>query len=246
MTTDSQVVADLIAKAAEIKTRIDAACRRAGRDPVEVRLIWVGKNHPAESLRAAHAAGARLFGENRVQEVLEKFPLRSPEDQALDHELHFIGHLQSNKIRKVLPLCSAIHSVHSPDLWQALNRVAGEIGIRRDVFLQVNTTGEERKSGFAAETFVEAAASLPPAAHLNLVGLMTMGPAENAGPEASRPCFRELRRLLEKLGQRPDSEGKFRHLRWLSMGMTSDYEAAVEEGAHFLRIGTALFGSRSG
>jgi pyridoxal phosphate enzyme (YggS family) len=203
----------------------------------------VGKNHPRAALLAAHAAGARLFGENRVQEALEKFPLTDPGGETLDHELHLIGHLQKNKVRKILPLCAAVHGVDSPELWETLNRVAGELGRRPDVFLQVNLSRESQKHGFPAEGFAAAVKALPPSPHLRLAGLMTMGPLEG-GPEAARPCFRELRELLEELRRGPQEE-KLRDLRWLSMGMTGDFEAAVEEGAHFLRVGTALFGERA-
>ncbi len=232
-------------RAAEIQSRIRAACGRVGRDPAEIRLIWVSKNHPQARLVEACHAGARLFGENRVQEVLEKFPL--PEDpetgKPLDYELHLIGHLQSNKARKALPLCAAVHSVDSPDLWQALDRIAGELGLRRDVFLQINTSRESQKSGFLPEDFLDVLAAFPLAPHLRLAGLMTLGPSEG-GPEAARPCFRELRELLQKLRAHPVLAARFPEARFLSMGMSGDFEVAVEEGGHYLRIGTALFGER--
>src|SRR5690606_16539680 len=143
----------------------------------------------------------KLFGENRVQEVLEKFPLPPPEDGAgnlgtRDYELHLIGSLQRNKVRKVLPLCTTIHSVDTPDLWEAINRIAGEIGVRRRVLLQVNTSREAYKSGVAPEGLIDFIAALPEAPHLDLIGLMTMGPLEG-GPEAARPGFRELAALLK-------------------------------------------------
>jgi pyridoxal phosphate enzyme (YggS family) len=236
-------MSDLKANAEAVLARIEAACRRANRDSAEIRLIWVGKNHPREKLLEAHALGGRLFGENRVQEALEKFPLTAPDGSPLDHELHLIGHLQKNKVRKILPLCKAVHSVDSPELWQALDRVSGELGLCPDVFLQVNTSREPRKGGFAVENFVGAAAALPPAPNLRLVGLMTLGPLEG-GPESARPCFRELRDLLDRLRNHPELESRFPDARFLSMGMSGDFEVAVEEGAHFLRIGTALLGAR--
>ena len=191
----------------------------------------------------AHAAGARLFGENRVQEVLEKFPL--PPDpitgQPLDYELHLIGHLQSNKVRKVLPLCSTIHSIDSPELWETVNRVAGELNLKRDVFLQVNTSREPQKYGFQVDDFLDAMTVLPNVLHLRLIGLMTMGPADG-DLDTTRSCFRELRELLRSLNEHPVLSGRFPDAKFLSMGMSGDFEVAVEEGAHFLRIGTALFG----
>ena len=229
-----------------IQARIRAACSRSGRDVTEIRLVWVCKNHLQKELLEAHAAGARLFGENRVQEILEKFPL--PPDPVtglpLDYELHLIGHLQTNKVRKVLPLCTTIHSVGSADLWETAARVAAELNLKRDVFLQVNTSRELQKSGFSVEGLMEKLEKLPLASHLRLIGLMTMGPADG-NPEVTRSCFRELRGLLHSLRQHLAIRSHFPDLNFLSMGMSSDFEIAVEEGAHFLRIGTALFGERS-
>ena len=199
-----------------VSGRIRAACERAGRDPAGVRLILVSKNHPREKAVEALALGARYFGENRVQEVLEKFPLPgAPPVPALpgpggwpgsakdtsEYELHFIGRLQKNKIRKVLPLATTLHSVDSLDLLEAVDRIAGDLGVRRDVFLQVNTSREAAKGGFEPDALLPALAGLPHLPHVRLVGLMTMGPLETvsgapAGPEEARACFRELKRLL--------------------------------------------------
>lgn len=233
-------------RAAEIQSRIAVACARAGRDSSEMQIIWVSKNHPQEQLVEAHAAGARLFGENRVQEVLEKFPLPQVNPitgRPLDYELHLIGHLQSNKVRKVLPLLSAIHSIDSPELWETVNRVAGELNLKRDVFLQINTSREPQKFGFQVDGFLDSIAALPAVPHLRLVGLMTMGPADG-NPEMMRACFRELRELLQSFRESAVLSARFPDARFLSMGMSGDFEMAVEEGAHFLRIGTALFGKR--
>ena len=241
----SQEISRLRDNAAAIQSRINAACARADRDPSEIRLIWVSKNHPQESLIHAHGAGARRFGENRVQEALEKFPLPSDPatGQPLDYELHFIGHLQGNKVRKMLPLCSAIHSIDSSDLWETVNRVVGELNLKRDVFLQINTSREPQKSGFPADGFLDAVDGLHTAPHLRFVGLMTMGPADGEAA-ATRFCFRELRELLQTLRDHPVLGPRFPDARFLSMGMSGDFEMAVEEGTHFLRIGTALFGGR--
>jgi pyridoxal phosphate enzyme (YggS family) len=227
---------------AAIRARIDAACARAGRAPSGVELIWVSKTHPVSRILEAHAAGARIFGENRVQEVLEKFPL--PPDAAgrgLDYELHLIGSLQRNKVRKILPLCSTIHSVDSPALWEAVDRIAGELGVRRNVLLQVNTSREPAKSGLEPGALMETLEKLAPAPNLDLVGLMTLGPVEG-GAEAARACFRELAGLLRRA--REGFGDRYPRLEKLSMGMSGDFETAVEEGAHFVRVGTALFGSR--
>lgn len=231
-----------------IEARILAACARAGRDPADIRLIWVSKNHPRERVQEALALGARHFGENRVQEALEKFSPSFPASPAFD--LHLIGRLQKNKVRKILPLASTLHSIDSLELLEAVDRIAGELGLRRDVFLQVNTSREPQKGGFEPDELPKvlenlksrrAATGLPPLTHLRLVGLMTMGPMEG-GPEEARPCFRELKGMLEAIRR----DGAFPDMAWLSMGMTGDFEVAVEEGAHFLRIGTGLFGHRAG
>jgi pyridoxal phosphate enzyme (YggS family) len=235
-------IESLRANAADVQSRIAAACERSGRKPSEVQLIWVSKTHSRETLLDACAAGAKIFGENRVQEVLEKFPLPPRADGSVCAcELHLIGTLQRNKVRKVLPLCTAVHSIDSAELWQTCDRIAGELGFRRDVFLQVNTSREDRKSGFAPETFFNALAALPSAPNLRLVGLMTMAPM-NGDLDAARKCFRELRALL--LRARELEGDKHPYLAHLSMGMSGDFEVAVEEGATLVRVGTALFGKR--
>jgi pyridoxal phosphate enzyme (YggS family) len=237
---------------AAVDARIRAACARAGRDPADVRLIWVSKNHPREKAIEALSLGARIFGENRVQEALEKFPLPPDAPGAPGHRLHLIGRLQKNKIRKILPLVSAIHSVDSVELLEAVNRIAGEEGLHPDVFLQVNTSREPAKGGFEPDTLLPALAALPPLPHLRIVGLMTMGPLETpsgapAGPEEARACFRELKRLLQtarnQAAQNP-AGAQLQDLAWLSMGMSGDFEVAIEEGADYIRVGTALFGAR--
>ncbi len=235
-----------------IDQRIRAACARAGRDPADVRLIWVSKNHPQERLLEAYSLGARLFGENRVQEAVEKFPLSLPAG-AIPPDLHMIGRLQKNKVRKILPLTSAIHSIDSLDLLEAVDRIAGEMGLRPDVFLQVNTSREPAKGGFEPDALPAVLAALPPLPHVRIVGLMTMGPLETpegepAGPEAARSCFKELAAMLKAARAQAAAggaaNGSLKDLAWLSMGMTGDFEVAIEEGAHFIRVGTGLFGSR--
>ena len=231
-------------RVAIIRERIASTCLRVNRDPEKIRLIWVSKNHSQAEIQEAYALGARLFGENRVQEAAEKFPL--PPDArgvAWDYELHLIGHLQSNKIRKAVALGSAIHSVDSITLWESINRIAGELGKQIQVFLQVNTSMEDQKSGFTAKDLLEKAHVLPEAPHLRLMGFMTMGPMEG-NAESSRPCFRRLRSLLEQCNSHPQWKARFPEARFLSMGMTADFESALEEGAHYLRLGTALFGPR--
>ena len=228
-----------------IDRRIREACARAGRSPEDIRLIWVSKNQPREKILEALSLGARYFGENRVQEAGDKFPLPAgPSDGTFPaYALHFIGRLQTNKIRKVLPLAAAIHSIDSIDLLAATDRVAGELELVRDVFLQVNTSRETAKGGFAPETLVEILRTLTPPRHLRIVGLMTMGPT-NGNSATTRACFHELAGLFQEIRREPRNTEALRNLRWLSMGMTGDFETAIEEGAHFLRIGTGLFGER--
>lgn len=242
----------------EVDLRIRAACARAGRNPADVRLIWVSKNHPRERLLEAVELGAGIFGENRVQEAQEKFPLPAPASGGPAPVLHFIGRMQKNKIRKILPLAAAIHSIDSLELLEAVDRIAGEMGFRPDVFLQVNTSREPAKGGFEPDALPAALAALPPLPNLRLVGLMTMGPLETptgepAGPEAARLCFRELAGLLRSIREQASASGagasgppsgSLKDFAWLSMGMTGDFEAAIEEGAHFVRVGTGLFGAR--
>ncbi|MDB5106621.1 MAG: alanine racemase domain protein [Fibrobacteres bacterium] len=241
----------------DVERRIREACVRAGRDRDDVRLIWVSKNHPRERLIEATSLGARIFGENRVQEALEKFPLPPPRGNPQDSpspELHFIGRMQKNKIRKVLPLATAFHSVDSLELLEAVDRIAGELSVRRDVFLQVNTSREPAKGGFEPEALPGVLAELPPLPNVRLVGLMTMGPLETpaggpAGPEEARRCFRELAAMLGSIREKASlggrgAAGPLKDMAWLSMGMTGDFEVAIEEGAHFIRVGTGLFGAR--
>ena len=241
---------DLSANHAAIAARIAAACDRGGRAPTDVELIWVSKTHPVETIVAANDIGTRLFGENRVQEVLAKFPLPPRADASgnlvpRDYELHLIGSLQRNKVRKVLPLVTTIHSVDTAELWETIDRIAGETGVRRNVLIQVNTSREPNKSGVAPEALIDFITALPEAPHIDLVGFMTMGPVDG-GPEAARPCFRELAALLKEAQARFGTAGSNKHPRLakLSMGMSGDFEIAVEEGAHYVRVGTALFGAR--
>jgi pyridoxal phosphate enzyme (YggS family) len=227
-----------------VESRLRAACIRAGRDPAEVTLIWVSKTHPRERIIEALALGARHFGENRVQEALEKFPLPASADSPADpagYTLHLIGRLQKNKVRKILPLAGVIHSIDSLELLEAVDRIAGELGLRRDVYLQVNTSREPQKGGLEPGDLpaVRAALKATPPKHLRLVGLMTMGPMEG-GPEEARPCFRELRGHLADFR----AAGGFPEMVSLSMGMTGDFEVAIEEGSNVIRVGTGLFGHR--
>ena len=238
---------EIAANVAGVRERITAAARRAGRDPLDVTLIAVSKTHPAELVEAVAASGVRDFGENRVAEGAEKAAAL----YALDLHWHLIGHLQRNKVRRAVGVFALVHSVDSVRLAEALDRVVreGAPGRRQPILLQVNIAGEEQKEGFdlaggirnaaALEEFYAVVEQIAPLEALEIHGLMTIAPyVENA--EEVRPVFAALRELRDGLAAR------FPALAWreLSMGMTGDFEVAVEEGATLVRVGRAIFGER--
>ncbi|MGA8141962.1 MAG: YggS family pyridoxal phosphate-dependent enzyme [Desulfobaccales bacterium] len=217
----------------EVKGRIAAAARGAGRDPTLVRLVAVSKTVPLEHIQAAVAAGQLLFGENYLQEARPKIAALGP---ALSW--HFIGHLQSNKAKAAAGLFDVIHGVDSLKLAQALDSAAASKGDIQKILIQINLAGEASKSGAAPETVPGLLRELGRLPHLQVLGLMTL-PPWLADPEAVRPYFRALRELRDRL------EADLRQpLPELSMGMSGDFEAAVAEGATLVRVGTAIFGSR--
>jgi pyridoxal phosphate enzyme (YggS family) len=224
---------------AGIRARIADACARAGRDPAEVTLLGVSKTQPAEAVAEAFRAGLAVFGENRVQEALAKNG-ELPPDVAAGIAWHLIGPLQTNKVRAALDLFRTIHSIDRPKVAEAVDREAGARGLRIDGFLEVNLGGEESKHGFAPELLVEAARPFADFQNLRIVGLMAIPPQED-DPEDARRWFRRLRELRDGLASRPEWRG---FPGWLSMGMSDDFETAVEEGATHVRVGTALFGPR--
>ncbi len=218
---------------AAIQDRLVEAVKRAGRKAGEVELLAVSKTFPVETIQEAVEAGQSLFGENKVQELLAKQP-------ALPSRLrwHIIGHLQANKVRKVLPVVEAVHSVDSLDLARDINRIGGELGLFPKVYLEVNVAAESTKFGFTPMSLREQLDSLYGLDRLEVQGLMCIPPF-SANPEDSRKYFVALRTLrdeLEKLGGAP--------LPKLSMGMSHDFEVAVEEGATIVRVGSAIFGGR--
>jgi PLP dependent protein len=207
--------------------------RRSGRLAGSVELIAVSKTHPPEVVRQAVDAGQLLFGENRVQEAKAKMP-------GLPAKLrwHLIGHLQTNKIRQALPLFEMIHGVDSTELLAEIQRIAGDLGLFPRVLLQVNVAGESSKFGFSPKRLLAEFEQISGADRVQVEGLMTIPPpVPNA--EDSRRYFVQLRDLRDRL------EKEFRFpLPHLSMGMSSDYRVAVEEGATYVRVGTAIFGER--
>lgn len=216
-----------------VHSKIAEAASRTGRHPADVELVAVTKTFPVEVIREAVEAGHRLFGENRVQELLSKQP-----DLPASLRWHLIGHLQSNKVRKVLPAVEAIHSVDSLELAQDINRVAAEVGQFPKIYLEVNVAAEASKHGFSPKQLECVLEDLLRLDRLEIEGLMCVPPV-SAEPEDSRKHFiflREFRDRLEKLAGIPFPK--------LSMGMSGDYGIAVEEGATVVRVGSAIFGKR--
>ena len=218
---------------ADVMGRIAAACTRSGRNPGDVRLVAVSKTMAAERVRELIQAGHLLFGENRVQEALEKIDAVEP-----GPEWHFIGHLQKNKIRHAIGKFALIHSVDSQEMALVLDRRCRAEGMVQPVLLQVNQAAETTKHGIRPEDLPALAAEVEGCAGLDLQGLMSIPPPEK-NPEDSRRWFAGLRTLRDRLGPELGRE-----LPELSMGMSDSYPLAVEEGATLVRVGTALFGSR--
>ena len=223
---------------AEVRQRIEKSARDAGRSPGEVRLLAVSKTFGLDHIRAAAAAGQEDFGENRVQEALQKI------DGSADLKIrwHLIGTLQSNKVRKAAPRFSTIHSVDSLRLLEAIDSTATETGTGPNLLIQVDLAGEATKHGAPPAAATEVVTAAARCRSARLVGLMTIPPfCEN--PHDARPYFarlREFRDTLVRQGIDPSL------LRELSMGMSHDFEIAVQEGATIVRLGTAIFGRRQG
>lgn len=218
---------EIRANLADVEARVAAACTRAGRRREDVQLIAVTKTFPATDVDAAIAAGVKQAGENKVQEARDKKPLVSG-----DARWHLIGHLQSNKAKDAVRLFDVIQTVDSLELAAKISRFAAAAGKTQEVLLQVNVGQEEQKSGAAPETIAALARDVGALPSMHVAGLMTIPPAGE--PDAMRPHFRELRDLRDALG-----------LEHLSMGMTDDFEVAIEEGSTIVRIGRAIFGSRA-
>lgn len=219
----------------EVRSRMEAACRRAGRDPKEVTLIAVSKTKPAAMIQEAYEAGAREFGENKVQEILEKQPAL-PEDI----RWHMIGHLQRNKVHQVVGRTVLIHSVDSLRLAQEIEKEAAKKGLHADVLLEINVAREESKHGFFLEESEEAIRQISLLPHVHLKGLMTIAPfVEN--PEENRGIFKKLYQFsVDIAGKNIDNVT----MGVLSMGMSNDFEVAIEEGATMIRVGTSILGTR--
>jgi pyridoxal phosphate enzyme (YggS family) len=229
----SGAIADRLAA---LRERIAAACARSGRSVDSVVLVGASKTQPAAALREAWEAGLRVFGENRVQEAQAKAPELPPE-----LEWHLIGPLQTNKVRPALDFFRTIQSIDRPKVAEAIEKEAAQRGLTVTGLLEVNLGGEESKHGFPEEGFLESIQALAGFRHLKIAGLMAI-PPPGPTPEDSRPWFRRLRALRDAMAERPEWAG-FPGL--LSMGMSDDFEVAIEEGATHVRVGTALFGARN-
>jgi len=212
--------------AAEVEARIARACERAGRSRSEVTLVAVSKTFPAEFIDEAIEAGITEVGENRVQEARDKKPLVRGSAR-----WHLIGHLQTNKSKDAVKLFDVIQAVDSLELAEKLARAAGNQGKRLEIMLQVNIGDEPQKSGIARGEVDAVAKQAAALASLDVIGLMAIPPIGT--PEESRPYFRELRSMRDALG-----------LKHLSMGMSEDFETAIEEGSTIVRVGRAIFGTR--
>lgn len=232
-------VVDISSNLANVRERIAAAARRAGRSPDEIALMAVSKTFPAAAIRAAYDAGQRLFGENRVQEFAEK----AGELLGLPIAMHLIGHLQSNKAKKAAELFPAIDSVDSLKLAERLNDAALSLNRKLQVLIEINIGGEDAKSGIAPASpeLEELLRAAPRLEALQFRGLMTIPPFTE-DPEGARPYFRGLRELRAHLSARKLPSVS---LDVLSMGMSHDFEVAIAEGSTCVRLGTAIFGERS-
>jgi pyridoxal phosphate enzyme (YggS family) len=222
---------------ADIRSGIARACARCGRDPGEVTLVAVAKTFPAERVREAVEAGVRDIGENYVRELQQK--REALRDEGI--RWHFIGHLQSNKAKLLAGRVHLIHALESMSAAEELHRRAALAGTVQAVLVEVNTTDEPSKFGVSPGETLRFVRGLAPLDHLRIDGLMTIGPFL-PDPESSRPMFRILRELRDEAALKGQGNAPMRHL---SMGMTGDYEVAVEEGATIVRIGTAIFGART-
>lgn len=219
-----------------VQNNIDAAAKRAGRDSRDITLIAVSKTKPVSMIMEAYEAGIRDFGENKVQELADKY-----EQLPKDIRWHMIGHLQRNKVKYLIGKTALIHSVDSLRLAEEISKEAAKKNVDVDILIEVNVAGEESKFGVSPENayeLVKEAAKLP---HLHVRGLMTIAPFTD-NPEENRKYFRQLQQLSVDITRKNVDNVS---VNVLSMGMTNDYEIAVEEGSTYTRVGTGIFGMRS-
>ena len=219
----------------EVETRIQAACARAGRKREEVTLIAVSKTKPVEVLREAYDLGVRVFGENKVQELADKY-----EELPKDIRWHMIGHLQRNKVKYIIDKVELIHSVDSLRLAETIEKEAAKHNITANILIEVNVAKEESKFGLMPEELDEFVSEVAKFPHIQVQGLMTIAPFVD-DPEENRGIFQRLRKLSVDIAAKNVDNIT---MCILSMGMTNDYTVAVEEGAAMVRVGTGIFGAR--
>lgn len=221
----------------QVREQIRLACKRAGREETSVTLLAVSKTKPVEMLVEAHECGATEFGENKVQEIVEKAERLGTED----YHFHMIGHLQKNKVKKAVLLSVMIHSVDSLELALCIDREAEKLSKRQDILLEVNVAEEDSKFGIKAEEVEPLVREIARLSHVRLRGFMTVAPYTD-NPENNRKYFKEMHDLLVDInGKCIDNV----HMDILSMGMSGDYTVAIEEGATHIRVGTGIFGERN-
>ena len=218
-----------------IRAEIDAAARETGRTGADITLVGASKMNGAAACQEAIAAGIDALGENRVQEMTAKLA----EDAYRGAPLHFIGHLQRNKVKQVVGKVALIQSIGSPELLAEVDRQAEKLGIVQDILLEVNIGGEEAKSGFAPDAVEQAAAQAKTLAHVRVRGLMTIPPAD-ATREENMAYFAKVRALYVDISRKMYDNG----LEYLSMGMSGDFADAIRAGANMVRVGSAIFGAR--
>ena len=224
-------------KVAQVKANIAAAAREVGRDPSEITLVAATKVQTSDTIRQAIAAGVTICGENRVQEMTAHLD----DDAYAGAALHFIGHLQTNKVKQVVGRVDLIESVGSEHLLDAIEAQAAKLDLVQDILLEINIGGEESKSGISPEELPALAENAAACPHVNLRGLMAIPPVAE-GPDGNRPFFAKMRQLFVDIRGKMSDNGTT--IDCLSMGMSGDYEDAVREGATLVRVGTALFGPR--
>ena len=220
----------------EVREKIRQACQRSGRREEDVTLISVSKTKPVEMLKEAYEAGSRDFGENRVQEIMEKYG-QMPEDV----RWHMIGHLQKNKVCQVIDKAVLIHSVDTVELAEQIEKDAAKRDLTVDILLEVNVAEEESKFGFRTEEVEAAVMKIKEFPHVHIKGLMTIAPFVS-NSEDNREVFKKLYQLYVDIRSKNIDNV---NMSVLSMGMTGDYEVAVEEGATMIRVGTGIFGART-
>lgn len=234
----AQINAEIKSNLETVHADIDAACKRSGRDKCEVKLIAVSKTKPFEQLLAAYNAGERVFGENKVQEICAKYERI---DEMPGAVFHMIGHLQTNKVRQVIDKVAMIHSVDSLHLAETIDREAAKAGIRMDILIEVNVAGEDSKFGIACDETEKLVRECAKLDNVHVCGLMTIAPFVEDS-EQNRQVFKNLKQLCVDLKAKNIDNTD---MDVLSMGMTGDYQVAIEEGATMVRVGTGIFGARN-